>query len=61
MDNKFNSKSADALINFETVKYFNAEGHESRRYSEAFGGYKNENVKMQNSLAILNLGQQLCI
>ncbi len=31
-DNNFNQKVTDSLLNFETVKYFNAEDHEYRRY-----------------------------
>jgi len=27
-DNQYNQKATDSLINFETVKYFNAEKHE---------------------------------
>jgi ABC-type transport system involved in Fe-S cluster assembly fused permease/ATPase subunit len=27
-DNNYNNKATDALLNFETVKYFNAEKHE---------------------------------
>jgi|Transcript_7255 ATP-binding cassette subfamily B protein len=43
-DNMFNTKATDALINIETVKYFNAEEHEKIRYSEAFDEYKRENI-----------------
>jgi len=28
MDQAYNQKATDALLNFETVKYFNAEKHE---------------------------------
>jgi len=60
-DNKYNSKATDALINYETVKYFNAEIHETRRYSRSFEGYKRESIKMTASLVFLNIGQQVCI
>jgi ATP-binding cassette subfamily B protein len=29
-DSGYNQKAIDSLINFETVKYFNAEEHESK-------------------------------
>ena len=34
-DQNFNQKATDALLNFETVKYFNAEKHEEERYMKA--------------------------
>ncbi len=34
-DNNFNQKATDSLLNFETVKYFNAERHENRRFVAA--------------------------
>ena len=60
-DNEFNQKSVDALLNFETVKYFNAEQHEERRYDEALKEYTVANTRTQQSLAILNAGQNLII
>lgn len=60
-DNKFNQKATDALFNYETVKYFGAEDHETRRCSSAFYNFRREKVKMNASLVLLNLGQQTCI
>ena len=34
-DNSFNQKVTDSLLNFETVKYFNAEEHEERRFKSS--------------------------
>ena len=34
-DNEYNQKATDSLLNFETVKYFNAEKHEAERYGKA--------------------------
>lgn len=31
-DNRYNQIATDSLLNFETVKYFNAEGHEATRF-----------------------------
>ncbi len=51
--------AVDSLLNFETVKYFNAEEREARRYSNAVESYANAAVKSENSLAMLNIGQAL--
>ena len=60
-DQEFNQKSVDALLNFETVKYFNAEAHEERRYDAALTQYTLANTRTQQSLAVLNAGQNLII
>lgn len=52
------SRSVDSLINFETVKYFNNEQHESRRYEELLKQYQAASLKTTTSLAALNFGQQ---
>ncbi len=51
--------AVDSLLNFETVKYFNAEEREARRYSSAVAAYADAAVKSENSLAWLNIGQSL--
>ena len=51
--------AVDSLLNFETVKYFNAEEREGRRYEGAMIAYANAAVKSENSLAWLNIGQSL--
>ena len=51
--------AVDSLLNFETVKYFNAEDREARRYSSAVSAYADAAVKSENSLAWLNIGQSL--
>eukprot|EP00808_Paulinella_micropora_P032085 g24929.t1 len=57
LDNDFNAKSADALLNFETVKYFNAEQHEAKRYADALQLYTQANIATEMSLAVLDIGQ----
>lgn len=52
------SRSIDSLINFETVKYFNNEEHESRRYDKLLKQYQAASQKTTTSLAALNFGQQ---
>jgi ATP-binding cassette subfamily B protein len=51
--------AVDSLLNFETVKYFNAEEREARRYASAIESYANAAVKSENSLAWLNIGQSV--
>jgi len=56
-DNAYVQKATDSLLNFETVKYFNAEKHESERYMKALQEYKIENVATTNSMVVLNISQ----
>jgi len=53
------ARAVDSLLNFETVKYFNAEDREARRYGEAAGRYAEAAIKNESSLAWLNVGQSL--
>jgi ABC-type transport system involved in Fe-S cluster assembly fused permease/ATPase subunit len=39
-DQSYNQKATDSLLNFETVKYFNAEKHEEDRFDKALSFYK---------------------
>jgi ABC-type transport system involved in Fe-S cluster assembly fused permease/ATPase subunit len=55
----FSQKATDALLNFETVKYFNAEQHEELRYDAALQRYSHANIRTQQTLAVLNAGQQV--
>ncbi|ADM08705.1 ABC transporter, fused ATPase and inner membrane subunits [Parvularcula bermudensis HTCC2503] len=60
-DQLANTRAVDALLNYETVKYFTAERYESGRYDEALTDYQDAAVKSQNSLAVVNIGQALII
>lgn len=51
------SRSVDSLLNYETVKYFNAEDRETEHYARVANAYANAAVKSENSLALLNVGQ----
>lgn len=53
--------AVDALLNYETVKYFNNEEWEARRYDRGLRAYFAAAVKSQGSLSLLNSGQQLII
>ena len=56
-DTDANTKAIDSLLNFETVKYFGAEGREAARYDRAMARYERLSVKTYVSLAVLNAGQ----
>jgi len=56
-DGDAHSKLVDALINYETVKYFNNEGREVSRLDGAFQGYEKAAVKSKVTLSWLNMGQ----
>ncbi len=53
------ARAVDSLLNFETVKYFNAEEREAQRYGKAVQRYAEAAVKNETSLAWLNVGQSL--
>jgi ATP-binding cassette subfamily B protein len=60
-DSKANTKAVDALINYETVKYFSNEVFEQARYDENLQRLEKASIKSQTSLSLLNLGQSLII
>jgi len=60
-DSKANTKALDALLNYETVKYFSNEPFEQARYDENLGHLEKASIKSQTSLSMLNLGQSLII
>ena len=60
-DTDANQKAIDSLLNYETVKYFGAEGREAARYDRAMKGYARAALKTAYSLGALNFGQSLII
>jgi len=60
-DTEANTKAVDSLLNYETVKYFNNEGHEANRYDSAMVRYADASEKSQMSLSVLNAGQAAII
>ena len=60
-DTEANTKAVDSLLNYETVKYFNNEGHEASRYDQAMVQYAEASEKSQMSLSFLNAGQAAII
>jgi ATP-binding cassette subfamily B protein len=61
MDSKANSRAIDSLLNYETVKYFNNEDYEARRYDENLRKYESAEVQREVSLGLLNIGQSAII
>ena len=60
-DSAAHTKAVDALLNYETVKYFNNEDFEAHRYDENLQALRTVRLKSQRTLSLLNGGQQLII
>jgi ATP-binding cassette, subfamily B, heavy metal transporter len=60
-DSAAHTRAIDSLLNYETVKYFNNEAFESKRYDESLQRLRRARLKSQTSLSLLNGGQQLII
>ncbi len=56
-DENASTKAVDSLLNYETVKYFNAEIMEADRFNNAMRIYEDSAVKARASLSIVNIGQ----
>jgi len=57
MDSQANTAAIDSLLNYETVKYFNNEEYEARRYDSAMQQWEGAAVRSQTSLGLLNTVQ----
>ena len=60
-DSVAHTRAIDSLLNYETVKYFNNEAFEARRYDESLQRLRTARLKAQTTLSVLNTGQQLII
>jgi ATP-binding cassette subfamily B protein len=60
-DSLSHSRAIDSLLNYETVKYFNNEEFEARRYDENLERLRRATLRSQRTLSLLNTGQQLII
>ncbi|XP_037252165.1 ATP-binding cassette sub-family B member 6 isoform X2 [Falco biarmicus] len=60
-DNEAKSRAVDSLLNFETVKYYNAESYEVNRFNDAILKYQVSEWKVSASLGLLNQTQNLVI
>ena len=61
LDSSSHSRAIDSLLNYETVKYFNNESFEARRYDDSLDKLRRARLKSQTTLSVLNTGQQLLI
>ncbi|MBU2890462.1 ABCB family ABC transporter ATP-binding protein/permease [Celeribacter halophilus] len=60
-DTEANQKAVDSLLNFETVKYFNAEKREAARYDASMARYEKAAVRTTTSMGFLNFGQAVIL
>ena len=60
-DEKAATRAIDSLLNYETVKYFNAEEVEAERYDSSMRVYEDAAVLSRTSLAAVNIGQGFII
>ena len=61
LDSRANTRAIDSLLNYETVKYFNNEDFEAKRYDEHLRQYESAEVRNEASLGLLNIGQSFII
>jgi ATP-binding cassette, subfamily B, heavy metal transporter len=61
LDATAHTRAIDSLLNYETVKYFNNEAFEAKRYDENLERLRKASLKSQQSLSMLNTGQQVII
>lgn len=57
LENEASSIAMDSMLNYETVKYYNGEAHEVRKYDAKQEGIDTASIKTQTSLSMLNFGQ----
>ena len=60
-DSAANTQAIDSLLNYETVKYFNNEEFEAKRYDAHMQDWESAATRSQVSLSWLNMSQQLVI
>nr|CCA24063.1 ATPbinding Cassette (ABC) Superfamily putative [Albugo laibachii Nc14] len=56
-DNEYHDRATDALINYETIKYFTNEKYEVESYTDVIRKYQTQSVTVQASLSLLNSSQ----
>ena len=61
MDSKANTRAVDALLNYETVKYFGNERWEAGRYDDSMAAWEKATSQNRQSLSALNTGQALIV
>ncbi|KAJ1915382.1 ATP-binding cassette-type vacuolar membrane transporter Hmt1 [Mycoemilia scoparia] len=61
LDNEMEARAVDSLLNFETVKYYNAEKFEGDEYAEAVDKYQEAEWKSTSTMNVLNVVQTFII
>ena len=61
LDSKANSIAVDSLLNYETVKYFNNEEYEIKRYGDVLFKWENAAMQSTKTMSLLNFGQAVII
>ena len=61
LDSRASTRAIDALLNYETVKYFGCEEYELNRYDQSLEKWAQASVRNQVSLSLLNMGQAVII
>ena len=61
LDSKANSIAVDSLLNYETVKYFNNEEYEIKRYGDVLFKWENAAMQSTKTMSLLNFGQAAII
>ena len=56
-ENRASGTAMDSLLNYETVKLFQNEAHELKRYDLSLADVEQASIKTQSSLSMLNFGQ----
>ncbi len=57
LESEASTFAVDGMLNYETVKYFNNEDYELKRYDNTLHNWEGAAVKSQNSMSLLNFGQ----
>jgi ABC-type transport system involved in Fe-S cluster assembly fused permease/ATPase subunit len=60
-DSEANSIAVDSLLNYETVKYFNNEKFEIKRFSNILFKWENSAIQSMTTMSLLNFGQAFII
>ncbi|HYO45206.1 MAG TPA: ABC transporter transmembrane domain-containing protein, partial [Gemmatimonadota bacterium] len=61
LDTEASVRVVDALLNYETVKYFGNEEYEAGRFDRSLQSYERAAVRTKTTLSLLNIGQGLII
>ena len=61
LDTEASARVVDALLNYETVKYFGNEAYEATRFDRSLQSYERAAVRTKTTLSLLNIGQGLII